>query len=65
MKYFKYVILFNQATFNSTTPILNYKGGAFEYLIYHSRTLVCPMMCAGDLEKKKDFRNWNSGKEYN
>lgn len=49
MKYFKYVILFNQATFNSTTPILNYRGGAFEYLIYHSRTLVCPMMCAGDL----------------
>lgn len=50
MKYFKYIILFDQLTFNSTTPISNYKGGAFEYLIYHFRTLVvCPMMCAGDL----------------
>lgn len=50
MKYFKYIIIFNQVTFTSTTPISNYKGGAFEYLIDHFRTLVvCPVMCAGDV----------------
>lgn len=38
--YFKYVTHFKQATFNSTTPISNYKGGAFEYLIYHGKALV-------------------------
>lgn len=47
---FKYVTLFKQATFNSTTPISVYKGGAFEHLTYHCKVLdTCPIMSAGDV----------------